>query len=225
MSNKVSIKDIKAAVKANKQDTIKFTFGSGENTIDIEFKPRLTLLEESAFVQRVSENVFDADCNYRPEYFSTLFALNVIQFMSNLTIPKMKVNTDEVVDMEEFKAWNDCFEFIHTILSYAESASSNDHLTDKKYSFIKYIDHLADTVWDKINYLKQQKLHTSKFDELCDELKSVVDKLDTDLSSVDMKAVLNKIANMPKLDDKTIIDEIVKASNKSKVVNIKDAKK
>ena len=53
MSNKVSIKDIKSKVKASNSDPIKFTFGLGENTIDVAFKLGMTLAEESVFIDRV----------------------------------------------------------------------------------------------------------------------------------------------------------------------------
>ena len=221
MSNKVSIKDIKAAVKAKKQDTIKFTFGSGENSIEVEFKQMLSLAEESVFIDRVCNNSFDTNNNFLPEYKDILFSVTVMQMLSNITIPKSKNdNGVEMIDFAEYKKWDSHFHFVETIYS----ASMND---EDQYKFAGYVDHLEDMVNDKIEYIKEQNFNKSKLDELFTAITDAVNKQSSSFDGVDMKDVLNKIANM-KLDNKTIIDEILKQSkkdNKDKVVDIKAAKK
>lgn len=227
MSNKVSIKDIKAIVKANKQDTIKFTFGSVPNAIEIEFKPRLSLAEESVFVNRVCNNSFDINDDYQPEYQNIMFDITMMQMLSNLPIPKEKNDKGvEMIDFEEFKAWDNELHFKNTILKAGlPSSDSPENIND----FSDYIVFLEDMVNDKINYLKEQNLHKSKVDEFFSTLTDVVNKQSANLDGVDINAVLKKIASM-KLNDKTIIDEILKQSKKdedakNKVVNIKKAKK
>ena len=225
MSNKVSIAKIKAAVKASKQDTIKFTFGVVPNTIDVEFKPMLSLAEESVFIERVSSNVFDIDGNYRPEYKPFVFCSTMMQMMSNLTIPKVKVEDKEIVDFEEFKRWDRYFSFVETIYS----ASVNDK---DQYKFAGYIEHLEDMVNDKINYIKEQNAHKSKLDELFDTVNEEVKKFSSKFDNIDIKQFaedLHKISGMVgNVDTKTIIDEIVKANQKTdskdKIVNIADVK-
>ena len=223
MSNKVSIKDIKAAVKANKQDTIKFTFGSGENTIDVEFQPSLSLTDEIMFVQRVVNGVFIGD-EYHNEYKDIVFTNVLLDMMSNLSLPYMGTGNDKVTNLSILKDWDNALHFKNTIYKAGLPSSKSPENVN---NFSDYVEHLEDMVDDKIEYIKEHNFNKSKLDELFTALTDAVNKQSANLDGVDMKAVLNKIANM-KLDDKTIIDEILKQSkkdNKDKVVDIKEAKK
>jgi len=230
MSNKVSIKDIKSKVKASNSDPIKFTFGRGENAIDVEFQPCLTLAEESIFIKRICDNSFDADNNYLPEYKSILFSVTVMQMLSNITIPKKKNNNGiEMIDVEEYKKWDSHFNFIDTIYKVGLPSSNSPEDINK---FAGYVEHLEDMVNDQIEYIKEQKFNKSKLDELFDTVKDEVKKYSVKFDNIDMKQFaedLHRISGMvDNADTKTIIDEIVKVNQKTdkkdKIVNIADIK-
>jgi hypothetical protein len=226
MSNKVSIKDIKSKVKASNSDPIKFTFGLGENTIDVAFKLGMTLAEESVFIDRVCSNSFDVNGNYLPEYKNILFSVTVMQMLSNITIPKEKDDKGiEIIDMEEYKKWDSYFHFVETI--YSTSTNYKDQC-----KFAGYIKHLEGMVNDKINYIKEQNFNKSKLDELFDTVNEEVKKFSSKFDGIDMKQFvedLHKVAGMiGNVDNKTIVDEIVKVNQKTdkkdKIVNIADVK-
>lgn len=230
MSNKVSIKDIKSKVKASNSDPIKFTFDSGENTIEVEFKRCLTLAEESVFIKRICDNSFDTNNNFLPEYKDILFSVTVMQMLSNITIPKSKNNNGiEMIDFEEYKKWDSYFHFIDTIYKVGLPSSNSPEDIN---NFSEYVEHLEDMVNDKINYIKEQNAHKSKLDELFDTVKDEVKKYSSKFDNVDMKQFtedLHKISGMVgKVDTKTILDEIIKVNQKTnskdKIVNIADVK-
>ena len=232
MSNKVSIKEIKAKVKASKSDPIKFTFGSDDYAIDVEFKPSLSLVEESIFIDRVCSNSFDSEGNYLPEYESLMFTATMLQMMSNFPILKKKSQSkNEILDLETIKQFDDIYHFKNSILSYMENSDIGEDIPKGMSEFINYIDHLEDMVADKIEYIKEQNLRKSKLDELYDEIKTQINKFGNKFDGIDIKQFaedLHKIASMiGNVDNKTIVDEIIKLSSKVKkdnVVNIKDVK-
>ena len=223
MSKKVSISDIKSKVKASNSDPIKFTFGSGENTIDVEFQPSLSLTDEILFVQRVVNGVFIGD-EYHNEYKDIVFTNVLLDMMSNLSLPYMGTGNDKVTNLSILKDWDNALHFKNTIYKAGLPSSKSPENVN---NFSDYVEHLEDMVEDKIEYIKEQNANKSKLDELFTALTDAVNKQSLSLDGVDIKAVLNKIATM-KLDDKTIIDEILKQSkkdNKDKVVDIKTVKK
>jgi len=228
MSNKVSIKDIKAAVKANKQDPIKFTFGSGENTIDVEFQPSLSLTDEILFVQRVVNGVFIGD-EYHNEYKDIVFTNVLLDMMSNLSLPYMGTGNDKVTNLSILKDWDNALHFKNIIYKEGKPSSNSPENVN---NFSDYVEHLEDMVEDKIEYIKEHNFNKSKLDELFDTVNEEVKKFSSKFDNIDIKQFaedLHKISGMVgNVDTKTIIDEIVKANQKTdskdKIVNIADVK-
>lgn len=228
MSKKVSISDIKSKVKASHSDPIKFTFGSGENSIDVEFKPNLNLTDEILFVQRVVNGVF-INGEYHSEYRDISFINVLLDMMSNLSLPYVEQDNEKVVNLSILKEWDNVFKFKNTLYKYAQQ--NNDGFTSKEFDFIDYIVYLEDAVSEKINYIKEQNFNKSKLDELLDTVKEEVKKFSTKFDKVDMNQFaedLHKISGMVgKVDIKTILDEIIdhsKEIKENKVVDIKSIK-
>jgi hypothetical protein len=222
--DKLTIKQVKDKIKNYNSNPIKFTFGSDDYAIDVEFKPSLSLVEESIFIDRVCSNSFDSEGNYLPEYESLMFTATMLQMMSNFPIPKKKSqDKNEILDLETIKQFDNIYHFKNSILNPDKISIEN--------KFIDYIDHLEDMVADKIEYIKEQNLRKSKLNELYDEVKTQINKFGNKFDGIDMKQFvedLHKIAGMiGNVDNKIIVDEIIKLNSKVKkdnIVNIKDVK-
>ena len=215
MNKKVSISEIKKTMDTNTNNIVKIFFkaNNSDKGFEANFKTTLPLTQEFLLIELAVQGTFIND-NYKPEYQHISFVNAILSTMSNITLPKIDNGN---VNLSILADWDNCFDFVGTLYENSRICT--------------YIHYLEDVVNKKIEYIKEQNLRKSKLDELYDEIKVQINKFGNKFDRIDMKQFaedLHKIASMiGNVDNKTIVDEIIKLSNKVKkdnVVNIKDVK-
>ena len=215
MSNKVSIKEIKDVVKSADNKPVEFTFGKLDKTITVEFKPHLSLTDELLFVQRVINGVF-IGTEYHNEYKNIVFLSVFLDMMSNLSLPCSGTKDNRVIDLVTLKDWDNVFHFKDTINTFYTSFGnvSEEIPTEDQHEFACYVDYLERLVDDKIDYIREQNLHKSKFDDLIDEIHNFVTQLEDKFSGIDVQELYSTISNISNkingIDDGKIIDILAK---------------
>ena len=221
MGNKVSIKEIKDVVKSIDNKSVEFTFGKSDKTITVEFKPHLSLTDEILFVQRVTNGVFIGN-EYHGEYKDIIFLSILLDMMSNLSLPYSGTKDNRVIDLATLKDWDNIFHFKDTInIFYTPFGNVSEEIpTEDQYEFAHYVDYLERLVDDKIDYIREQNLHKSKFDDLIDEIHNFVTQLEDKFSGVDVQELYSTISNISNkingIDDGKIIDILAKQKEKQK---------
>ena len=211
MSNKVSIKEIKDVVKSVDNKPVEFTFGKLDKTITVEFKSHLSLTDELLFVQRVINGVF-IGTEYHNEYKNIVFLSVFLDMTSNLSLPYSGTKDNRVIDLATLKDWDNVFHFKDTINAFYTSFGnvSEEIPTEDQREFAYYVDYLERLVDDKIDYICEQNLHKSKFDDLIDEIHNFVEKMDNKLDGIDVKEITDLMGKLNKIDDGKIIDILSK---------------
>jgi len=145
--NKFTVSNMNKVIKeANNNDSpsVDIKFENGES-LKIEFKKRLSIEDESKFIDRIVGFSFDKDTHeYLPEYGELGRWIAVLQFLSNVKIPSI----DGKIDVDK------CKKFINSLeVGSISEFISNTHVSD----FEEYVNKLLEFADKKIEDIKKQK--------------------------------------------------------------------
>lgn len=175
-----------------------------ETQTEIKVKSRLSIAEVSDFVNSVISDIFDNESGF--SYYFKDFAIrkNTIAYYTNITVPQ---NIEKQ------------YELVHTdILDRIRSEGSFDN--DTYETLIASIDKQIE--FEKEKYLCELRRETEELIEETktqgEQLVAVFSQFAKSFENIDpdqMAGLVTKLANMEKLDEKSIVDALVEKGDKN----------
>lgn len=152
------------------------THSFGEN--ELVLHPYLTPNEEFVFVRRVVDNAF-LENEFRPELFELTYRATLLQMMSNIPVPKMK-GDDENIDIDAMHQW------IHSLpVSFWADVDAHH-----------YVSHLRSVCLKKLDeQLADNRSSLKMLVELLEIIQPMIDGLREDVRSGDID--LSNILSLP----------------------------
>lgn len=207
-SNKkhVSVNSLDNYISETKTFTVPLPAFGEETPIEITVKPRLTIAESIDFVNNVVSDVVDDDTGvtYCIKDFS--IRLNTLKFYTNITIPQ---NLDKQYE-----------------LAYSDIVMRITHDDEHRFKLDEY-ENLVSAVDKQIEFEKEKYLCELRreTEELIEETKiqneqlvAVFSQFAKSFENIDpdqMAGLVTKLANMEKLDEKSIVDALVEKGDKN----------
>ena len=181
--NKITAANIVKAMALEDEKKVVLGCGTGENTIEISVKTRLSLPERASMVQDILEMVFitstDGMVVYHPEFKKFAFEYEIVNYFTDISLP---VNGD--------KAW-DFLERTQIASRIAGAIRDN------------YIGEIIAEANEMIEYRKEELLKKSKLDQVLDNFLELLGTAQGKTENLDVSQIIAYAKeNVPELKDK-----------------------
>lgn len=195
MSKKINFKKV---FSTSKSDNGVVTI----NDFQIEIKNTLSLDDFAQFVTNVADSCFTTDeitgeTIYAPYFYDVAKKYYTIKYFTNIDVDKVDIKTFWLtsISSENCQVVLDCFEYIPY---YKEAVRSIDELIKHKIELLI-------------------KRTPTKFDEVCDSIKNVIDKSESFMENLDMTSIKKIADKLEGISDKEIVETIVSKEDKGDV--------
>ena len=175
---KIAVNTVKAFLKEHSKEqvnTVKLTVG--DSSFEAHVRTGLTADEESRFVNRVTDSVFDEAGDYRPEWFEPVFRATVLQMMTDL--PPLTKTVGEGEDKRPVLDTDAMSELYDLVIS----PRWNDNPT---------IETMRALCYEAVGWRKERTLHGVGLDisRAARAIEELANTLAKQVESVDSKALL-----------------------------------
>jgi hypothetical protein len=191
---------------------------SKDETINIEFKTSLSLVNTSLFIDRVVSSSFTKDNEYLPEYHRLMFFATLIQMLSNIPIPEIK----QIVNDKEIKVLD---------LAKIQDIMNETNLMEKIYGFnschglenenrlYEFIRNLEIMVNEKIK-IRQDEILSEKnnvsdkvindYSQITGLILGLLGKANSMMDGLDVQKIMSVVSELNKGGEKITSDSIAK---------------
>ena len=181
--NKITAANIVKAMALEDEKKVVLGCGTGENTIEISVKTRLSLPERASMVQDILEMVFitstDGMVVYHPEFKKFAFEYEIVNYFTDISLP---VNGDKAWDFLE-----------RTQIASRVAGAIRDN----------YIGEIIAEANEMIEYRKEELLKKSKLDQVLDNFLELLGTAQGKTENLDVSQIIAYAKeNVPELKDK-----------------------
>ena len=181
--NKITSANIVKAMALEDEKKVVLGCGTGENTIEISVKTRLSLPERASMVQDILEMVFitstDGMVVYHPEFKKFAFEYEIVNYFTDISLP---VNGDKAWDFLE-----------RTQIASRVAGAIRDN----------YIGEIIAEANEMIEYRKEELLKKSKLDQVLDNFLELLGTAQGKTENLDVSQIIAYAKeNVPELKDK-----------------------
>lgn len=181
--NKITAANIVKAMALEDEKKVVLGCGTGENTIEISVKTRLSLPERASMVQDILEMVFitstDGTVVYHPEFKKFAFEYEIVNYFTDISLP---VNGDKAWDFLE-----------RTQIASRVAGAIRDN----------YIGEIIAEANEMIEYRKEELLKKSKLDQVLDNFLELLGTAQGKTENLDVSQIIAYAKeNVPELKDK-----------------------
>lgn len=181
--NKITAANIVKAMALEDEKKVVLGCGTGENTIEISVKTRLSLPERASMVQDILEMVFitstDGMVVYHPEFKKFAFEYEIVNYFTDISLP---VNGDKAWDFLE-----------RTQIASRVAGAIRDN----------YIGEIIAEANEMIEYRKEELLKKSKLDQVLDNFLELLGAAQGKTENLDVSQIIAYAKeNVPELKDK-----------------------
>ena len=181
--NKITAANIVKAMALEDEKKVVLGCGTGENTIEISVKTRLSLPERASMVQDILEMVFitstDGMVVYHPEFKKFAFEYEIVNYFTDISL---SVNGDKAWDFLE-----------RTQIASRVAGAIRDN----------YIGEIIAEANEMIEYRKEELLKKSKLDQVLDNFLELLGTAQGKTENLDVSQIIAYAKeNVPELKDK-----------------------
>lgn len=176
---KISVTSVKEYMKQAAEPEYK-TFckfvGKNDKEVEIVYKDVFTIEEESTFIDRIIDNVFDDNMRFRPEYVQPMVHATLIQMFTNL--PTIPIGNSEYMDVRAMdrmfyifkfdklncESWDTLSALAGSAVKYekdkrlAETSTASDRAVDEFANTMKSLTEVVNTLGKKVNDINMNEM-------------------------------------------------------------------
>lgn len=138
--------------KLRPQGIVTINYQAGEETIPVQLKTELSLVETSAFVDYVILGSFTEDGDYIPEYQELMMFGAILRFLSNVPLPE----TEDSECKQELLDLAALYELMNSMDLIARIRAMYNSKDEAKRRLWKLFDRLECMVLEKLEFRRQQ---------------------------------------------------------------------
>ena len=150
--DKLTYYQVNRLCKLKPQGIVTIKYHAGGETIPVQLKTQLSLVETSAFVDYVILGSFTDDGDYNPEYQELMIFSAVLRFLSNVPFPEMEdyEGEERLVDLATLHELMNSTDLLARIRAMYNSEDEDER------RLWKLFDRLDCMVLEKTSFLQQK---------------------------------------------------------------------
>ena len=150
--DKLTYYKVNKLCKLKQQGIVTIKYHAGGETILVQLKTQLSLVETSAFVDYVILGLFTDDGDYNPEYQELMIFGAVLRFLSNVPLPGTEdyEGKERLIDLATLHELMNSTDLLTRIRAMYNSGDEDER------RLWKLLDRLECMVLEKISFLQQK---------------------------------------------------------------------